>query len=280
MSRLFANLITEDFLTSRGGLDIGKKIENQLLQNPFDNIEISFSGVTNVSPSFVNGAFLYLIDNYGSDYFRSHVKVTNATSEVAKTIGDSVRIYLDRQKIFFNTLKVNKLFFASDGSEQGDALIHELKKISVENGFKNITTTDNIQSSLFGKNLIENSDALIGILTDNKYENNIGRQIEIAIKANKPCILLLHNNINFRLPTNSHEKIHVIYYDDKNYLEKLKALNKIISDCRKEDPNTNLPHLNNSSPNSEAAFAVIAIALLAALLFIALASNKNKEDRF
>ncbi len=101
MKQLIANSITTDFLTSKGGLDIGKNIGELLQINPDENIEVSFDGITNVSPSFVNGAFLYLIDNYGADYFRSHVKVINATSEVAKIIGDSVRVYPDRQKDFF-----------------------------------------------------------------------------------------------------------------------------------------------------------------------------------
>ncbi|MDQ3108457.1 MAG: STAS-like domain-containing protein [Bacteroidota bacterium] len=98
MAHLIANKITTDFLTSSGGLAIGKSIESIIKNDPLNKIEISFSGVKNVTPSFINGAFLYLIDNYGADYFRDNIKVINASAEVAKIISNSVRVYLNRQK--------------------------------------------------------------------------------------------------------------------------------------------------------------------------------------
>ncbi len=96
MKHLIANSITSDFLTSKGGLDIGYKIEYLLKEDPSEQIEISFAGVLNVAPSFVNGAFLYLIDQYGETYFRNHVKVVHASPDVARIVGDAVRSYINR----------------------------------------------------------------------------------------------------------------------------------------------------------------------------------------
>lgn len=282
MKQLIANTITTDFLTSKGGLDIGKNIETLLQGNPFELVQVSFNGVTNLSPSFVNGAFLYLIDNYGADYFRSRVKVVNATSEVASIIRDSVRIYLDRQNAFFDTLKVNKLYLASDGSKNGDEIISELRKISITNGFNNIASPENTGTPDYRKLLIENSDAIIGILTNNHYKEYLGKQIEIAVATNKPCILLIHTNLDLRLPTNSHHLVHCIYYNDLNYLDQLKKLNKIITDYKKDDPNIKVSHFNSNNSNSQtvAIGAIIAIALLAVLLYLALgiSDKKNKDD--
>ena len=279
MKQIAANTITNDFLTSRGGLDIGKKIELFLKSDPLSLIEVSFSGVSNVAPSFVNGSFLYLIDNYGADYFKKHIKVINASPEVAKTISESVGNYLNRQKAFFDTLKLNKLFFASDGSEKSNGLISELKKISLENGFYNIASPENLGTTEYRKQLIETSDALIGILTDNDNKEYLGEQLEIAVNADKPCILLVHTNLNLRLPTNSHDKVHCIYYDDSNYLDQLRRLNKIILDNKKNDSGLNLVPPNNNANNETAALgAIIAIALLAVLLFLALGNNKNNKE--
>jgi hypothetical protein len=50
-----ANKLTDDFLTSSGGLVIGKQIANHIKEKPFERIEVSFKDVESVTPSFING---------------------------------------------------------------------------------------------------------------------------------------------------------------------------------------------------------------------------------
>jgi hypothetical protein len=92
---LNAYTMTDDFLTSSGGLVIGNEIARKIKDNSFERIEVSFEFVESVAPSFINGAFLYIIDLYGDAVFRERVRVTKASEQVANQIRNSVTKYIE-----------------------------------------------------------------------------------------------------------------------------------------------------------------------------------------
>jgi hypothetical protein len=92
---LEANKLTNDFLTSSGGLIIGKEIVSRIRDNSLERIEVSFEYVESVTPSFINGAFLYVIDLCGETIFRERVKVVKASEQVANQIRNSVTKYIE-----------------------------------------------------------------------------------------------------------------------------------------------------------------------------------------
>ncbi|MDR3528626.1 MAG: STAS-like domain-containing protein [Rhizomicrobium sp.] len=47
-----------------------------------DLVVVSFSGITDVPSSFVNAAFISLLDSYSFDYIKTHLKVTDASRQI------------------------------------------------------------------------------------------------------------------------------------------------------------------------------------------------------
>ncbi len=89
------NNLTNDFLTSSGGLVIGEKIANSIRDNPTEQIEVSFEYVECIAPAFINGAFLFVIDLYGETIFKDCVCVRKASKKVASEIRNSVTKYIE-----------------------------------------------------------------------------------------------------------------------------------------------------------------------------------------
>lgn len=56
-----------------------------IIRQAFDrgeHVVVSFSGVDDVPSSFVNAAFVSLLTEYGYDYIRTHLSVTNSTRQI------------------------------------------------------------------------------------------------------------------------------------------------------------------------------------------------------
>lgn len=277
MTRFRAIDITQDFLTSQGGLSIGKQIETLFRENPVNNIEISFDGVEHVAPSFVNGAFLYLIDNYGEDYFRSKVKVINSSSDVAKTISSSVRTYIDHQKTFYSNLQTNKIFVIHDGSEQDQTFIDALKKIGDQKGFVHLSNpTPGIFSDLT-KAELNRADAILGIVNQSKKSDVFFKQLELAADLKKPCIILQNRGLPERVSSSLLDRVQVIYFDDDDFINQLNKLNQLLVKYRKDVTHSSSTPAKSDFSNETALFAVLAIALLVALFF-ALSQEDSKKN--
>jgi hypothetical protein len=60
-----------------------------LIRERFDKCErvtLSFEGVDNVPTSFVNTAFIDLLDAYGLDFIREHLAIVNSTRQINSLI--------------------------------------------------------------------------------------------------------------------------------------------------------------------------------------------------
>lgn len=278
MTQIRAIDITNDFLTSQGGLRIGKKVEGMFRADPSENIEISFEGVYNVAPSFVNGAFLYLIDNYGEDYFRHRIKVVHSTNEVAKIISESVRTYIEHQHIFYSKLRTNKIFVAGDQSDLDKNVFESLTKLYGDSGFKPYFNPTPGLFSEATKVLIHNSDAVIGILNKQEQSAVFLKQLEYSASLSKPCIILQRRSLNTRVSSTLADKIQIMYFDDQDFIDQLNKLNLLLVRYRRD-----IIHVNSKPPtisnfNTDTALvAVLAIALLVAMFFAL--SEKEKNER-
>lgn len=49
-------------------------------------VTISFAGVTDVPTSFVNAAFISLLDDYSFDFIKSHLKLVSCTKQIADIV--------------------------------------------------------------------------------------------------------------------------------------------------------------------------------------------------
>ena len=70
--------------TAEDGRAVGNSLREQLAHGTL--VEFSFDGVFDVPSSFVNTAIVPLFIEFGSDFVRSHLKITDATRQIADMI--------------------------------------------------------------------------------------------------------------------------------------------------------------------------------------------------
>lgn len=49
-------------------------------------VTVSFAGVEDVTSSFVNSSLVPFFEKYGAGYAKAHLRITNATSQIADTV--------------------------------------------------------------------------------------------------------------------------------------------------------------------------------------------------
>lgn len=79
------------------GTDVSSRTRASELRSSIEGIasqgnavELDFSGVRTISPSFADELFGLLVERHGEEWFRTHVHVANLSSFVRKTILEAV----------------------------------------------------------------------------------------------------------------------------------------------------------------------------------------------
>ena len=62
-------------------------------------ITLSFQAIDGVSSSFVNSAFIPLLEYYDFDFVRAHLSLTNSTKQINEMIKDRFSFEVSRKKI-------------------------------------------------------------------------------------------------------------------------------------------------------------------------------------
>jgi hypothetical protein len=234
---IYTKDITQDFWTGAGGMRLGDYIANYVIknQNAVYPLQVSFLDIDNITPSFVNGAFLYLIDVFGQDFLKRYVKVIQANAQVAQTIRHSVQTYFDYQKEFFAQLKTNHIYCAIDGSEEGKKFRYELYELTKRQGFSFLFNPNDTTFSIETKANIFQSDVFIGIISSNYFGGYILEQANYAIQeCQKPCILFCKYDVKLDIKKELRNKIHIVYYGQGNYLQKRQEISNIIQHNKQE----------------------------------------------
>jgi hypothetical protein len=268
--------ITSDFLTSLGGLSIGQRIDKVFQDNSFIDVSVSFEGIENISPSFVNGAFLYLIDLYGEDYFRKHVRVVKASPVVAEIIRSSVNAYTERQKQFYEKLKLNKVFLASDGHQKSHELVDGLKTIFLSKKIQLITPFPDLELASNNQNILL-ADVFIAVAFNGENAEKLGPLLKTAVDTGKPCLLLVSRDEgkDARIPTRFHDQIQVMYFGEGNFAQQLRQINELVM---KKQPVRNFVLGEKLEKESSNTGAWLLVGLAAALLLGALVSDKEEKN--
>ncbi|KAB8139247.1 DUF4325 domain-containing protein [Gracilibacillus oryzae] len=83
----------------------GKIIQNLIKSNLEKNVSLtlSFEGVSGVTSSFVNTAFIELLDNYNFDFIKANIKFIHTTKQINKMI---------KERYAFEVKKRNELVIA------------------------------------------------------------------------------------------------------------------------------------------------------------------------
>jgi len=264
---------TNDFSTGISGINIGRKIDKIILENTNQQINISFYGVEMVSPSFINGVLLYIIDLYGVDYFKKYIKIIEINNKVLILIKDSVNKYFEYKNSFFLNLKTNKYYIATDGTELGEHIKKYLENLNTANQTSILTNKSNFYFAEKSKENILKSDSVIGILTTQKNESFLLKQVNFALENNKLCIILCEKDIYLKISENIKQKIQILRYNSDNLLITIRNLNEIV--------------LKNTSGNKNQTFddallwggiAFLGVMLLKELLNLNTKSRSNEMN--
>lgn len=266
---IYTKNITQDFWTGAGGRKLGNYIANYVIknQNAVYPLQISFLEIDNITPSFVNGAFLYLVDVFGQDFLKKYIRVVQANTVVAQAIRNAVQSYFEYQKTFFTELKTNHIYCAIDGSEEGKGFRFELFRSIEQQGFKFYFNSDDNVFSQTAKDYISKADVFIGIITNNLYQDYIFQQANFAIQqCQKPCLLFCKYPAQIDIPISLRPRIHVIYYGQGNYYEKLREINQIVQNSKYNEFSNLRPKNTNQQSLTWALLGLGAAALIGYLL--------------
>jgi hypothetical protein len=81
--------------------DDGKIIFN-IIKEAFDSnkqVTVSFKGITSLNSSFVNSAFIELLEYYDFSYIRQNLKFINSTRQINTIIKDRFSFEIEKQKL-------------------------------------------------------------------------------------------------------------------------------------------------------------------------------------
>jgi hypothetical protein len=70
----------DSFVTNDDGNKLFKVIKKHFDNNEF--VEISFQGIKGLNSSFINSAFINLLDYYDFDYIKRHLSFKNSTKQI------------------------------------------------------------------------------------------------------------------------------------------------------------------------------------------------------
>ena len=272
---ILATDLTKSFITGDDGFKIGRYLVSFFKENNYNKVAtISFYGVDFMTPSFVNGAFLYLIDLFGEEFFKKNVKVTQATNSIAQILRSSIQSYFEYRKEFLKNIKTNKIYCAIDGSEESSHFRHAIYEATQNQGFDFSFNPDDIIFAQKAKNYIMNSDVFIGIITDVKFMDRLIEQVNFALQYNKKCLILCKEGIEFHIPTNIRNTVMISYYNNTSYYDMLRNVNELIL-------NKKVPSLQtqNGSQGTKNANDVMLWTLLGAGAVLLLSALAEKEKR-
>jgi hypothetical protein len=222
-------LHTSDTLSGMSGLEIGSILDEAILANYQQVLYVSLKGVNFLSPSFINGAFIYLIDLYGEDYFRQYIKVVEGKASLIQTIVTQLKNYIVQRKNFIEKFASHKVYCGIDNSEEGIKLRYQLYELMED---KSRFLFNNNDGS-FSKNTetnISTASSFIGFLTtENAHlQQNLFTEANYAIGLNKPTLFIVKKGIQVHVPTAIQSYVQITYFDHHNQWQLLRNINEII----------------------------------------------------
>lgn len=86
--------LTSQCYTNRDGDKVYNKLYTQLLAD--NDVELSFEGVDVVTSSFVNSALIELLNSFGFEKIKNHVRITDSNSFINRSIKERFAFEVDR----------------------------------------------------------------------------------------------------------------------------------------------------------------------------------------
>ncbi|MFN0213028.1 MAG: STAS-like domain-containing protein [Saprospiraceae bacterium] len=209
---------TTDFFSGESGLCVGKALDELILKRPHQSIKVSLLGINSVSPSFINGAFIYLLELYGEDYFRQFIKIINASPGVAQSISESLKGFIVHRQEFYKSFSTNTIYLISDGSSK------------YQNALENIWHSNIEYVRFLGNNSSQISVAgcAIGVLTEQSRQNKFLEEVSCILQYNKPVLILVEKNVQLTIPAEMRDRVQKIPFDANKLSITIRKINEYV----------------------------------------------------
>lgn len=262
--------LTQDYYSGQSGLAVGQKLDDLVTRHIGHEIIVSMYGIDSIGPSFVNGAFLYVFDLYGEDYFRRYIKIKQASPQVATELGEAIKNHIAERKSFFETLNTTNLYIAVDNSDEAMAYRYRIweSKHNVHNQ-QVYFNPDDKEFSNQSKRLIAQSDAVIAIGQQKDKLGFLLSQIDYALTLSKPVLLILHADLYVKIPRELKLKVQTLKFKSESKDQMMRNLNEIIINNRINNPEINPLKKTVNSDDSAlwAAIGLLGLFVVGAILF-------------
>lgn len=83
--------------SNNDGYQIMNIIKHHLDQD--EKVTVSFQGIASLNSSFVNSAFIELLNFYDFTYIKSHLRFSNSTQQINKIIKDRFSFEVSKEKV-------------------------------------------------------------------------------------------------------------------------------------------------------------------------------------
>jgi len=209
---------TTDFFSGESGLRVGKQLDNLILKEPNELINVSLQGINSVSPSFINGAFVYLLELYGEDYFRKFIKVRNASPRVANSISESLNGFIVHRQKFYNKFPTQDIYLIGDGSPKAQNALKRLWDVNV----------DHVHFLGNNRSQIPLAGCAIGILTEPNRQNKFLEEVNFVLVYNKPVLILVEKNVHLSIPADIRDRVQQIPFNANHLNFTIRSINEYI----------------------------------------------------
>ncbi|MFN0035228.1 MAG: STAS-like domain-containing protein [Saprospiraceae bacterium] len=220
-----------DFLSGESGLRMGKRLDDLIMKKPNQPISVSLQGISNASPSFINGAFVYLLELYGEDYFRQFVKIRNASPRVAQSISESLKGFIAHRQEFYKRFSTNSIYLIDDGSPMAQKALSDLWQANVEH----VRFLGNDSSQILS------ASCAIGILTEQTRQKEFLEEVNLVLQYAKPVLILAEKNVPLTIPADIRDRVQKISFNADNLSITVRSINEYVKTQtvrRKEGSNT------------------------------------------
>jgi hypothetical protein len=251
---------TSDFYSGISGLSVGQEIDKLVMANPERLIKISMYGIDNVSPSFINGAFLYVIDLYGIEYFRKYIKIVQISQRLLPEIKNAIDNHIVHKQTFYQNLITNTIFVGIDGGRMTMQMRRQLfDTVSSSSNFLWNQDQDN-QLTDQTKADIARADAFIGIWTVKRREKQIIDQANYAISLGKSCLIFCSKKIYIKVSETLRNRIELFRFDEDDSFIAFRNLNETILEKQVRMPVTTQKGVQMHTVLEVAGWAALGVA--------------------
>jgi hypothetical protein len=184
-----------DTISSIAGMRVGQVLDQLLLENAHhsEKLRISLVGIENMSPSFINGAFLFPFDLNGKDYVLSRLQFVQVHNRVVNQMREAFNDYEGLKRAFWTRFKLNSIYCAANFNiRTNHSFYQDLFRIAEEYNIpfyynEQYNQTDKIYEETLSK--IQYSGLVIALGNGLYHSQAIIQEIDYALQCNKSILL-------------------------------------------------------------------------------------------